>query len=91
MRAGPERKAFLSSGYRPGGLDLFRGGDPFRSLHRQIDRTFDDVWRDFGDTRGELAGVPAPNIDVVGHDKETRITAELPDVREEARSATSTC
>ena len=69
--------------YRPGGLDLFRGGDPFRSLHRQIDRMFDDVWRDFGDTRGELAGVLAPNIDVVEHDKETRITAELPGVREE--------
>jgi HSP20 family protein len=48
---------------------------PFFSLHREIDRLFDDFTRGFGGERG--FGM-APSIDVAETDKEIEITAELP-------------
>ncbi|GAA0320397.1 Hsp20/alpha crystallin family protein [Sphingomonas oligophenolica] len=69
--------------YRSATPDLYRGRDPFWSLHRQINRMFDDVLGDFADTREMLPGVLAPRVDVSEDDKETRITAELPGVSEE--------
>jgi HSP20 family protein len=52
--------------------------DMFSSLHREIDRLFEDVrWPAFG-TRSELT----PSMDVTETDKELELTAELPGLQE---------
>ena len=59
--------------------------EPFSSLHREIDRLFDDFARglpsltSFGAGNG---GKLMPSIDVVETDKEIEITAELPGLEE---------
>lgn len=59
--------------------------EPFSSLHREIDRLFDDFARgfpalsNFGNGNG---GKLMPSIDVVETDKEIEITAELPGLEE---------
>jgi HSP20 family protein len=58
-------------------------GDPFMTLHREMNRLFDDVFRGFdmaplgslGGT-GRMAG--RPHVEVAETDKEVRISAELP-------------
>ena len=60
---------------------------PFLSLHREMNRVFDDFFRDF-DMRlpmmGSGAGFAAgwPQIDLAETDKEVTITAELPGMEE---------
>jgi HSP20 family protein len=59
---------------------------PFFTLHREMNRMFDDVFRGFdlapfGSTRG-LDRLGWPQIDVDETDKEVRITAELPGLDE---------
>ncbi|MGK6324268.1 Hsp20/alpha crystallin family protein [Sphingomonas sp. DT-51] len=70
--------------FRPGGL---LGGDPFVSLHREVNRLFEDVLRSTGLSatpgEGRGAAVLAPHINVSETDKEVRLTAELPGVREQ--------
>jgi HSP20 family protein len=69
-------------------LGMHRGADtnPFLTLHREMNRMFDDVFRGF-----ELApfasgrtfdGLGWPQIDVDENDKELRVTAELPGLEE---------
>jgi HSP20 family protein len=65
-----------------------RGTDvnPFFTLHREMNRMFDDVFRGFdlapfGSSRG-LSGLGWPQIDIDETDKEVRITAELPGLDE---------
>jgi HSP20 family protein len=62
-------------------------GDPFLSLHREINRMFDDVFRGTGmqPATGDSQGRSLVNasIDVAETDKEIRITAELPGVAEQ--------
>lgn len=75
--------------YRGG--DLPRGYDSFTSLHREIDRLFDDVSRSFGfpsisgrsqgGQQGEM--MMQPDIDVSENEKEFKICADLPGVSEE--------
>ena len=67
---------------------VYRDDDrsPFLSLHREMNRMFDDVFRGFdlapfGPTRG-LDGLGWPQIDIDETDKEVRITAELPGLEE---------
>ena len=67
---------------------IHRGTDvnPFFTLHREMNRMFDDVFRGFdlapfGSTRG-LSGLGWPQIDIDETDKEVRITAELPGLDE---------
>jgi HSP20 family protein len=48
--------------------------DPFLTLHREMNRLFDDVWRGSDGGRGPLAW---PAVDVAERDKEYIITAEL--------------
>jgi Hsp20/alpha crystallin family len=69
-----------------------RGGevmDPFVSLHREVNRLFDDFVGDFGSRLpsagfGGLGwgGLGWPHTDVVENDKEYRVTAELPGLEE---------
>lgn len=71
-------------------IDIRRGheGHPFLSLHREMNRLFDDVLRGFdfgplafarGDNRMMMAW---PNIEVSDTDKEMKVTAELPGLEE---------
>src|SRR5689334_23947966 len=69
-------------------IGIHRGADvnPFFTLHREMNRMFDDVFRGFdlapfGSTRG-LSGLGWPQIDINETDKEVRITAELPGLDE---------
>jgi HSP20 family protein len=64
------------------------GGDPFMSLHRQMNRLFDDAFR--GSTgqmpssqgQGGEGGMLMPHMDVSETDRELKICAELPGVSE---------
>lgn len=59
-------------------------GDPFMTLHREMNRLFDDVFRGF-DTHLP-ASLPRmaswPTMEVVETDKDVRVTAELPGLEE---------
>lgn len=54
--------------------------DPLFSLHREVNRLFDDVFRGFGvpALAGAGRGVLAPSVELAETDKEIRVTAELP-------------
>ncbi len=70
--------------FRSGG-GLIGGGDPFLSLHREMNRLFDDVFRGAPATAGQGSG--AGNfvnalMNVSETENEIRITAELPGVTE---------
>ena len=57
--------------------------DPFSSLHREVERVFEDFtksWPQLGALTGR--GVMMPNIDVHETDKGLEVTAELPGVDE---------
>ncbi|MES2029174.1 MAG: Hsp20/alpha crystallin family protein [Pseudomonadota bacterium] len=69
-------------------VGVHRGTDanPFLTLHREMNRMFDDVFRGFdlapfGSTR-TLSALGWPQIDIDETDKEVRITAELPGLDE---------
>jgi HSP20 family protein len=59
------------------------GRSPFLSLHREMNRMFDDFFRDF-DMRLPGAGFSGgwPHMDLSETDKEVTITAELPGMEE---------
>ena len=72
--------------FRPGG-GIFPG-DPFLSLHREMNRLFDDVFRGAGlpaaETQGQGGGTFVnASMNVSETDKEIRITAGLPGVTEQ--------
>jgi len=58
--------------------------DPFMTLHREMNRLFDDVFRGFDiPSSGGTGSMPNwPNIEVIETDKEVRISAELPGLDE---------
>jgi HSP20 family protein len=65
-------------------LTVRRGGEfnPFVTLHREMNRLFDDVFRGFdltpfGSDRFFHRGVGWPTIEVTETDKEVKVTAEL--------------
>ncbi len=68
---------------------IYRGGemDPFMSLHRDVNRLFDEVFRGldtpsfFGRMRTGNGGWP--NVEISETDKEIRVTAEVPGLEED--------
>ncbi len=74
--------------FRSGG-GMF-SGDPFLSLHREMNRLFDDVFRSTSlpaatgsQGQGDLGNFVNASMNVSETDKEIRITAELPGVSEQ--------
>jgi len=68
------------------GFGMLGGSDPFLSLHREMNRLFDDVLRDTGlPSAGQIGASNLVNasMNVSETDKEIRITAELPGVSEQ--------
>ena len=69
-------------------IGVHRGAEthPFLTLHREMNRMFDDVFRgfDFAPFASARAfdGLGWPQIDVDENDKEVRVTAELPGLDE---------
>jgi HSP20 family protein len=64
---------------------LFRedGRDPFLSLHREVNRLFDDAFRGFGDGLPSFGrflsnGARWPNVEISDGETEIRVTAEVP-------------
>ena len=55
---------------------------PVLSLHREMNRLFDDVFRGFDDSRFFGGRSGWPSVDVEETDKEYRVTAELPGLDE---------
>ncbi|TAN11231.1 MAG: Hsp20/alpha crystallin family protein [Rhizobiaceae bacterium] len=57
--------------------------DPFLSLHRQVNRLFDDVFRSFDSRlpaigRSTTFGAAWPNVEISDNEKEIKVTAEVP-------------
>ena len=75
------------SPYGRGSL-LSGGSDPFMTLHREMNRLFDDVFRgtaleERGGSRGNAGSFIDTIMDVSETEKEFRITTELPGVSED--------
>lgn len=61
--------------------------DPFLSLHREVNRLFDDVFRGFGSTLPSFNGASAfgggwPSVEISDDEKEIKVTAEVPGLEE---------
>ncbi|MER8446512.1 Hsp20/alpha crystallin family protein [Mesorhizobium sp. M1066] len=66
---------------------LFPDGDrdPFVSLHREVNRLFDDAFRSFGPRLpafGSSFGASWPSVEISDTDREVRVTAEIPGLDE---------
>lgn len=68
---------------------VFRDGerDPFLSLHREVNRLFDDVFRDLGSSFPSLSRANAfgggwPSIEISDTETEIKVTAEVPGLEE---------
>lgn len=68
----------------PVGAERDRGDHPLLSLHREVNRLFDDVFRGFSTPSfgGLGSSLSWPNVELGETDKEVRITAELPGLEE---------
>jgi len=61
--------------------------DPFLSLHREVNRLFDDVFRGFDGglpnvRRASPFGGGWPSVEISDNDKEIKVTAEVPGMEE---------
>jgi HSP20 family protein len=66
-----------------------RADDPFSQLHREINRAFGDVWRDFGAVPAAGGAIGwTPSVDVKEENGRLLVTAELPGVSEKDVSVT---
>lgn len=68
---------------------LFRSDerDPFLSLHREVNRLFDDVFRDFDGQlpsfgRSTFLSGNWPSVEISDNEKEIEVTAEVPGLEE---------
>ncbi|KAA0687926.1 Hsp20/alpha crystallin family protein [Neorhizobium sp. P12A] len=76
-----------NNGNQVPGLPRDDDRDPFLSLHREVNRLFDDVFRGFGSGLPSFAttsgpGSNWPSVEISDTDKEIRITAEVPGLEE---------
>jgi HSP20 family protein len=68
--------------------NIYRGGDmdPFLSLHRNVNRLFDEVFRGFDAPSMFGRMVPRnatwPNVEISENEKEIRVVAEVPGLEE---------
>jgi HSP20 family protein len=70
---------------RPRDVSVRRGEEfnPFLTLHREMNRLFDDVFRGFDVAPfSSERGVGWPKIEITENDKEVKIAAELPGMTE---------
>lgn len=61
--------------------------DPFLSLHREVNRLFEDVFRSFGSNLPSFNGASAfsggwPSVEISDGEKEIKVTAEVPGLEE---------
>src|SRR5690606_15298388 len=61
--------------------------DPFLSLHREVNRLFDDAFRSFGTGLPSLGSFPSfggnwPSVEISDGEKEIKVTAEVPGLDE---------
>ncbi|MFC3629286.1 Hsp20/alpha crystallin family protein [Paracoccus angustae] len=61
--------------------------DPFLSLHREMNRLFDEAFRGFGPNLPSLHGASAfgagwPSVEISDGEKEIKVTAEVPGLEE---------
>ncbi|MBX4862283.1 Hsp20/alpha crystallin family protein [Rhizobium sophorae] len=61
--------------------------DPFLSLHREVNRLFDDAFRSFGSGLPSLRGASGfgagwPSVEISDTDKDIKVTAEVPGLEE---------
>ncbi len=57
--------------------------DPFLALHRQVNRLFDDVFRDFNlPLSRDGAAFGWPSVEITEDDKQIKVAAELPGLEE---------
>ena len=60
--------------------------DPFLSLHREVNRLFDDVFRGFGSDLPSFNGASFaggwPSVEISDDEKEIKVTAEVPGLEE---------
>ncbi len=61
--------------------------DPFLSLHREVNRLFDDVFRGFGSGlpsfgNSAMFGGGWPSVEISDTDKDIKVTAEVPGLAE---------
>jgi HSP20 family protein len=61
--------------------------DPFLSLHREVNRLFDDAFRGFGSGLPSFGGISAfsggwPSVEMSDGEKEIQVTAEVPGLEE---------
>jgi HSP20 family protein len=61
--------------------------DPFLSLHREVNRLFDEVFRGFGSNLPAFNGASTfgggwPSVEISNGEKEIRVTAEVPGLEE---------
>src|SRR5918912_1710364 len=80
--------ARVPSLFSPGALWSAGGSDPFLTLHREMNRLFDDVLRGSlmpsgGPGTSQAGALLAPHMDVSETDRELRVQAELPGVSEQ--------
>ena len=57
-------------------------GDPFTSLQREINRMFDDTWRNLGTPSNMPEGIIAPRVDFSEDGSNYYVNAELPGLSE---------
>jgi HSP20 family protein len=56
---------------------------PFLTLHREMNRLFDEAFNTFGNTPSLLGRMPSwPSLEVVPSENEVRVSAELPGMEE---------
>ena len=71
---------------RPSGTTLAtsrdEGTSPYLSLHRDVNRLFDEFFRDLEAPSSMMRSTPWPQVDVSESENEFKVTAELPGLEE---------